>query len=169
MTPARIDLRRATLADLAEIARTHARELSPTPSLSPPELALRLLADLDAGATLYVALRGEQVIGFAHAGPPTLEAGGRLVELKHCVVVPRERGLGAGRRLVHMAVRDLRGLAGPVALVAWTEEGSAGAAFLAAAGAVPVTCQWRVDRTGAARWVLHGWDVPPVRWNVGAA
>ncbi|HYW24719.1 MAG TPA: hypothetical protein VE953_11185, partial [Terriglobales bacterium] len=68
-------VRRATLADVAAVARmtvTANREverqlpaLKDGDELSAPELALRLLDDLDDGNLLYVAEREGRIVGFA--------------------------------------------------------------------------------------------------------
>jgi GNAT superfamily N-acetyltransferase len=155
-----VHVRRATLADVAAVARLsvpaddEARRdmpaLADPEPLSAPELALRLLDDLEDGHTLYVAERERRWLGFAHAGELMVGDGGHQVELQRLYVEPEHRRRGIGRQLLALVRRDLAQRAVPAALRAWAAGGSAGSAFLAATGLQPLRQRWRVGRGGIA-------------------
>jgi GNAT superfamily N-acetyltransferase len=155
-----VHIRRATLADVAAVARMsvpaddEARRdmpaLADPEPLSAPELALRLLEDLEDGHTLYVAERERQWLGFAHTGELMVGDGGHQVELQRLYVAPEHRRRGIGRELLALVRRDVGQRAVPAAIRAWAAGGSAGSAFLTAAGLQPLRQRWRVGSGGIA-------------------
>lgn len=161
-------VRRATLADVAAVARLTAaanREaqrdlpaLHDDEELSPPELALRLLEDLDDGNQLYVAERDGRVVGFAQLTGLMVGDGGHLVELRRLYVAPEHRGQGAGRELLALVRLDLSQRPNPPALRAWAPSGSGAACFLELAEAAATRQRWKVGPGGMAiRGVVYGW------------
>jgi GNAT superfamily N-acetyltransferase len=162
-------VRKATLADVAAVARLSVpanREacqdapVLPEPlELSAPELALRLLEDLDDGNLLYVAERGRRIVGFAQVTGLMVGDGGHLVELRRLYVVPEHRREGLGRQLLGGVVRDLRQRGNGPDLRAWAPAGSPAAAFLEAAGATVLRQRWKVGTGGMAmRGAIFGWS-----------
>jgi GNAT superfamily N-acetyltransferase len=163
-------VRRATLADVAPVARlsVSANEeaqralpaLSEGDDLSAPELALRLLEDLDDGNLLYVAERESRIAGFALVTGLMVGDGGHLVELRRVYVVPELRRRGVGRQLLRLVLRELAHRTNPPALRAWAATGSDAGRFLLSAGATVVRQRWKVGAGGiAVRGVVHGWTV----------
>ena len=157
-------LRRATLADVAPVARLSVQangsafRTSHPADLSAPELALRLLEELEAGVALYVADEGGRTVGFAQTGAPMIGDEGRLVELRSLCVAPDHDLSVVGRRLVRLALRDLGQRLGPVVLRAWAAAGSHEASVLRSAGGMPVGRRWGIGRAGATvRGVIYGW------------
>src|SRR5215831_19180398 len=121
-------VRRATLADVASIARLSVcanREAwdgvpaHPAVEASAPEIALRLLEDLDDGHALYVAGCGRGNVGFAHVTAPAAQDGVQIVELKCIYIAPEQRRRGLGRHLLSFVLRDLRNRPDPPGLRAW--------------------------------------------------
>jgi ribosomal protein S18 acetylase RimI-like enzyme len=164
-------LRRATLADVAAVARltVHANQeaaeevpaLVDAQSQTAPELALRLLDDLEDGSLLAVAERQGRIVGFALASGLMVGDGGHLVELKRLYVSAEHRRRGIGGQLLRMVLRDVGQRAGAVGLRAWAAVGTPSAAFLTAMGASPVRDRWRVGRDGiAVRGQIFGWGEP---------
>lgn len=160
-------LRRATLADVAPVARLSvlanggAFRSAHAGDLSAPELALTLLEELEAGVALYVADEGGRTVGFAQAGAPMIGDEGRLVELRGLCVAPDQDLSDVGRRLVRLVLRDLGQRLGPVVLRAWAAAGSSEASLLRAAGGVPVGRRRGIGRAGATvRGVVYGWPGP---------
>jgi GNAT superfamily N-acetyltransferase len=164
-------LRRATLADVAAVARltvnANREAFEEVPALadaepqSAPELALRLLDDLDDGSLLAVAERQGHVVGFALASGLMVGDGGHLVELRRVYVAADHRRRGIGGQLVRMVLRDVTQRTGAVALRAWAAVGTPSAAFLATMGASPVRDRWKVGREGiAVRGQVFGWGDP---------
>lgn len=164
-------LRRATLADVAAVARlsVHANQQAceEVPALgdlepqSAPELALRLLDELDDGSLLSVAERQGRIVGFALASGLMVADGGHLVELKRVYVAPDHRRRGIGGQLLRMVLRDVAQRTGTVSLRAWAAVGTPSAAFLTALGASPVRDRWKVGRGGiAVRGQVFGWGEP---------
>jgi GNAT superfamily N-acetyltransferase len=170
-------VRRATLADVAPVARLSVpanresqRDLPPLDAvdeLSAPELALRLLDDLDDGNVLYVAEHEGRTAGFAQVTGLMVGDGGHLVELRRLYVAPEHRQRGLGRQLLRLVLHDLGQRANPPALRAWAATGSAAARFLEAAGGTTMRPRWKVGSGGiAVRGVVYGWTVrqaPAVR------
>jgi GNAT superfamily N-acetyltransferase len=164
-------VRRATLADVAAVARmtvTANREarcelpaLQDEEELSAPELALRLLDDLDDGNLLYVAVREGRVVGFAQVTGLMVGDGGHLVELRRLYVTPEARRRGAGRRLLDLVRYDLGQRPTPPALRAWAASGSTAAGFLELVEGTATRQRWKVGPGGIAiRGVVYGWTVP---------
>jgi len=165
-------VRRATLADVAAVARLSVpanREaevelpvLRDDEDLGAPELALRLLDDLEDGNALYVAERDGRTIGFAQVTGLMVGEGGHLVELRRLYVAPEHRGRGVGRRLLGLVLRDLAQRASPPALRAWAATGSAAGSFIETAGGQVMRQRWKVGAGGVAvRGILYGWTVQP--------
>jgi len=165
-------VRRATLADIAAVARLsvpairEARQDAPPLhepiELSAPELALQLLEDLDDGNLLYVAERDGRIAGFAQVTGLMVGDGGHLVELRRLYVSPEDRGRGLGRQLLSLVVHDLRQRANSPVLRAWAAAGSAGAGFLEAAAGAIIRQRWKVGPGGiAVRGVVYGWSAVP--------
>ena len=168
--PPRIEARRATLADVAAVARLsepanrEARSdlpaLSEGDELSAPELALRLLDDLEDGNLLYVAERELQIIAFAQVTGLMVGDGGHLVELRRIYVTPDRRQRGVGRALLQLVLHDLAQRPNPPALRAWAAAGSGMGRFLEAAGAAAMRGRWKVGPGGIAiRGVVYDWAV----------
>jgi GNAT superfamily N-acetyltransferase len=166
-------VRRATLADVAAVARLAAlaiREALPDGApvedpieLSAPEVALRLLEDLDDGNLVYVAERDGRIIGFAQVTGLMVGDGGHLVELRNLYVVPEHRNRGIGRRLLSLVVSDLRKRANAPTLRAWAPAGAPAARFLEATGGAVVRQRWKVGPgETAVRGVVYGWRAMPV-------
>jgi GNAT superfamily N-acetyltransferase len=164
--------RRATLADVAAVARLsvsanrEARQDVPTlhepADLSAPELALRLLEDLDDGNGLYVAECAGRIVGFAQVSGLMVGDGGHLVELRRLYVVPERRRESLGRQLLTLVLRDLRQRANAPDLRAWAPVGSPAAGFLEAAGGAVLRQRWRVGSGGmAVRGVIFSWSARP--------
>ena len=162
-------VRRATLADVAAVARltvTANREaqrdlpaLHDEEELSSPELALRLLDDLDDGNLLYVAEREARIVGFAQVTGLMVGDGGHLIELRRLYVAPEHRREGLGRQLLCCVLRDLRQRGNGPDLRAWAGTGSPAARFLQAAGGTVVRQRWKVSAGGmAARGTIFGWS-----------
>jgi ribosomal protein S18 acetylase RimI-like enzyme len=163
-------VRRATLADVAAVARmtvTANREaehelpaLKDGEELSAPELALRLLDDLDDGNLLYVAEREGRIVGFAQVTGLMVGDGGHLVELRRLYVASEARRRGAGRRLLDLVRQDLGQRPNPPALRAWAASGSPAAGFLELAEGTATRQRWKVGAGGLAiRGVVYGWTV----------
>jgi GNAT superfamily N-acetyltransferase len=163
-------VRRATLADVAAVARltvTANREaqrdlpaLQGEEELSSPELALRLLDDLDDGNLLYVAEREARIVGFAQVTGLMVGDGGHLVELRRLYVVPELRRRGVGRQLVGLIRQDLAQRPNPPALRAWAAAGSAAGGFLELAEGTATRPRWKVGPGGIAiRGVVYAWAV----------
>jgi GNAT superfamily N-acetyltransferase len=163
-------VRRATLADVAAVARltvtANLEAQRDLPALqdeeerSSPELALRLLDDLDDGNLLYVAEREARIVGFAQVTGLMVGDGGHLVELRRLYVVPEQRRRGAGRRLVALIRQDLAQRPNPPALRAWAAAGSAAAGFLELAEGSATRPRWKVGPGGIAiRGVVYAWTV----------
>jgi ribosomal protein S18 acetylase RimI-like enzyme len=165
-------VRRATLADVAAVARLTVaanREgqrdlpaLQDEAELSSPELALRLLDDLDDGSSLYVVERESRIVGFALVTGLMVGDGGHLVELRRLYVMPDLRRQGAGRRLLTLVRQDLAGRPNPPSLRAWAPSGSRAAAFLERAEGAATRQRWKVGPGGIAiRGVVYAWMVRP--------
>jgi GNAT superfamily N-acetyltransferase len=171
------EVRRATLADVAAVARLsepanqEARRelpaLSESEELTPPELALRLLDDLEDGHLLYVAEREQRTIAFAHVTGLMVGDGGHLVELRRVYVQPEHRQRGVGRQLLRLVLQDLAQRPSPPALRAWAAAGSDAGHFLVAAGGALMRQRWKVGPGGiAVRGVVYDWaaaQAPAVR------
>jgi len=164
------DVRRATLADVAAVARLSVpanqevrRDLPALhvgEELSAPELALRLLDDLEDGNLLYVAELQARIIGFAQVTGLMVGDGGHLVELRRLYVGPEHRQHGVGRQLLRLLLQDLGQRPNPPALRAWAAAGSVTACFLEAAGAAAMRQRWKVGPGGmAVRGVVYDWTV----------
>lgn len=164
------EARKATLADVAAVARLsepanqEARRelpaLSDGDELSAPELALRLLDDLEDGHLLYVAEREQRIMGFAHVTGLMVGDGGHLVELRRIYVQPEHRQRGVGRQLLRLVLQDLAQRPSPPALRAWAAAGSDAGRFLAAAGGILMRQRWKVGPGGiAVRGVVYDWAV----------
>ena len=169
-------VRRATLADVAAVARLSVpanREaevelpvLRDDEDLGAPELALRLLDDLEDGNALYVAERDGRTIGFAQVTGLMVGEGGHLVELRRLYVAPEHRGRGVGRRLLGLVLHDLGQRPSPPALRAWAATGSNAGRFIESAGGLAMRQRWKVGSGGVAvRGVLYGWAAQPVPAN----
>ncbi len=165
-------VRRGTLADVAGVARLMVpanRELQrdlpgldDDGELSAPELALRLLDDLDDGSLLYVAEREGRLVGFAQVTGLMVGDGGHLVELRRLYVVPEQRRRGLGRQLLGFVLGELAQRPNPPALRAWAASGSAAAGFLELAEGTAARPRWKVGRDGlAVRGMVFGWTVRP--------
>jgi GNAT superfamily N-acetyltransferase len=167
-------VRKATLADVAAVARLSARShLDGEPDgaaplhqgdQSAPEIALRLLEDLDDGGVLYVAELERDIVGYAEVTGLMVGDGGHLVELRRLYVAPERRGRGLGRRLVTLVLQDLapRGGGSVPALRAWAPFGSRMATFLEMAGGTVVRQRWKVSAGDTAmRGVVFGWSARP--------
>jgi len=163
-------VRKATLADVAAVARlteTANREarrdlpaLQKDEELSSPELALRLLDDLDDGNVLYVAEQEGRIIGFAQVTGLMVGDGGHLVELRRLYVLPELRRRGTGRQLLALIRHDLGQRQNPPSLRAWAASGSAAAGFLEVAEGTATRPRWKVGPGGIAiRGVVYGWTV----------
>src|SRR5215470_13819417 len=147
-------VRRATLADVAAVARMTVsanREaehelpaLKDGAEVSAPELALRLLDDLDDGSLLYVAERQGRIVGFAQVTGLMVGDGGHLVELRRIYVVPELRGRGLGRQLLGVVLEELAARPSPPALRAWVASGSAAARFMELAQGAVMRQRWKV-------------------------
>jgi GNAT superfamily N-acetyltransferase len=170
-------VRRATLADVAAVARltvaanTEAQRDLPAlhdeQELSSPELALRLLDDLDDGNLLYVAEQEGRIAGFAQVTGLMVGDGGHLVELRRLYVAPEQRRCGAGRQLLAVVRQELAQRPNPPALRAWAATGSVAAGFLELAEGTSTRQRWKVGPGGMAiRGVVYGWtarQADPVR------
>jgi ribosomal protein S18 acetylase RimI-like enzyme len=165
-----MDVRRATLADVAAVARltvTANREaqrdlpaLHDVEELSSPELALRLLDDLDDGNLLYVAEHEAKIVGFALVTGLMVGDGGHIVELRQLYVMPEQRQRGAGRQLLALVRHELAQRPNPPALRAWAAAGSAAAGFLELAEGAASRPRWKVGPGGIAiRGVVYAWTV----------
>jgi ribosomal protein S18 acetylase RimI-like enzyme len=163
-------VRRATLADVAAVARLTVaanREaqrdlpaLHDEEELSAPELALRLLEDLDDGNLLYVADRDGRIAGFAQVTGLMVGDGGHLVEVRRLYVAPEQRRQGAGRQLLALVRHDLAQRPNPPSLRAWAPSGSGAACFLELAEGAATRQRWKVGPGGIAiRGVVYGWSV----------
>lgn len=161
-------VRRATLADVASVARLSvpANEeavrdlpaLADGEPLSAPELALRLLDDLDDGNQLYAAQREARIVGFALATGLMVGDGGHLVELRRVYVVPELRHRGTGRALLELVRRELENRPNRPALRAWAAAGSDAGRFLEAVGGTAMRQRWKVGPGGiAVRGVVYDW------------
>lgn len=166
-------VRWGTLADVAAVARLTVvansemqrdlPALQDDSELSAPELALRLLDDLDDGSLLYVAEREGRVVGFALVTGLMVGDGGHLVELRRLYVVPEHRRRGLGRQLLGHVLLELSQRTNPPALRAWAASGSAAAGFLELAEGTAMRQRWKVGRDGlAVRGMVFGWAVRPV-------
>ena len=165
-------VRRATLADVAEVARlsfqadreSRLQASAPTEpdGLSAPEIALRLLDDLEDGAVLYVAGRDGRIAGFAEVTGLMVGDGGHLVELRRLYVIPDERRHGLGRRLHRFLLHELGQRGNVPALRAWAPAGSPAAAFLETMGGAAVRQRWKVGSGDMAmRGIVFGWSARP--------
>ena len=163
-------VRRATLADVAAVARLTVaanREaqrdlpaLHDDEELSSPELALRLLEDLDDGNLLYVTEREGRIVGFAQVTGLMVGDGGHLVELRRVFVQQEHRQRGVGRQLLRLVLQDLAQRPSPPALRAWAAAGSGAGRFLSSAGGVLMRQRWKVGPGGiAVRGVVYDWAV----------
>jgi len=161
-------VRRATLADIAAIARLSVaanREsdaelpaLQGETELTAPEIALRILDDLDDGDVLYVAERERHVAGFAHVSGLMVSDGGHLVEVRRVYIAHGFRGRGLARQLIRLVQRDLSRRPNPPALRAWAAADTVAERFLEAVGASAVRPRWKVGSGGVAvRGVVYGW------------
>ena len=171
------EVRRATLADVAPVARLSVPAnqeaqlelpvLGDGEDLCAPELALRLLDDLEDGNLLYVAERESRIVAFAQVTGLMVGDGGHLVELRRIYVVPEARQRGIGRQLMRLVLQDLAHRPNPPALRAWAAAGSEAGRFLLAVGGTVVRQRWKVGAGGmAVRGVVHAWTVrqaPAVR------
>lgn len=167
-------VRRATLADIAAVARLSVaanREadaevpaLQSETELSAPDIALRLLDDLDDGDVLYVAERERRVAGFAHVSGLMVSDGGHLVEVRRIYVAQGSRRRGLARQLVRLIQRDLSRRPNPPAMRAWAALDTVAERFLEAVGASAVRPRWKVGSAGVAvRGVVYGWGVRQVQ------
>lgn len=161
-------VRGASLADVAAVARlmvaanreadAEVPALQTTPELSAPEIALRLLDDLEDGDTVYVCERDRCVAGFAHVSGLMVGDGGHLIEVRRIYVAPEHRRKGLGRQLVLLIQRDIGRRPNPPALRAWAAVDTVGEYFLAAVGANAVRQRWKVGSGGIAiRGVVYAW------------
>lgn len=164
------DVRRATLADVASVARlsvcANQEAWDAVPALhqaiapSAPEIALRLLKDLDDGHLLYVGGYQRCNVGFAHVTGPTAQDGVPVVELKCLYVAPEQRHHGLGSHLLRFVLRDLKNRSNPPALRAWAATTSTLASFLPVAGGQPVRERWKVSQgTFAVRGIVFDWPI----------
>ena len=84
----------ASIARLSVCANREAWDivpaLHPAVEASAPEIALRLLEDLDDGHALYVAGCQRGNVGFAHVTAPTAQDGVQIVELR-CIYIALEQ------------------------------------------------------------------------------
>ena len=161
-------VRRATLADVASVARlsvaanrdadAEVPALQARPELTAPEIALRLLDDLEDGDLLYISERDGSVAGFAHVSGLMVGDGGHLVEVRRVYVANEFRRRGLARQLVRLIQRDIGRRPNPPALRAWAAFDTVGERFLAAVGAEVVRQRWKVGSGGiAVRGVVYGW------------
>ena len=161
-------VRRASLADVAAVARltvaanreadAEVPALQTTPELTAPEIALRLLDDLEDGDIVYVGERDRCVAGFAHVSGLMVGDGGHLIEIRRVYVDPEHRRRGLGRQLVRLIQRDIGRRPNPPALRAWAAFDTVGEYFLAAVGANAVRQRWKVGSGGiAVRGVVYAW------------
>jgi GNAT superfamily N-acetyltransferase len=154
-------VREATLADVAEVARLAARglggRLEREAALSAPEIAVRLLEDLETGDLLYVGERQGRVIGFAQANELMVADGGHVVDLLHIYVAPEHRRRGLGRELVRALLRGFRLPVRPM-LRAWAPCGSPMERFFQATGARPLRQRWKVIGEMALRGTIYAWS-----------
>lgn len=167
-------VRKATLADVAAVARLlvpairearcEAPALYEPDELCAPELALRLLEDLDDGNVIYVADREGRIEGLAQVTGLMVGDGGHLVELRRLYVSPEHRHRGLGRQLLFLTVRDLRQRSNAPSLRAWAPAGSTGAGFFTAVGGSAVRSRWKVGPGGVAvRGTLFSWTTRAAR------
>ena len=161
-------VRRASLADVAAVARltvganreadAEVPALQTTPELTAPEIALRLLDDLEDGDIVYVGERDRCVAGFAHVSGLMVGDGGHLIEIRRVYVDPEHRRRGLGQQLVRLIQRDIGRRPNPPALRAWAAFDTVGEYFLAAVGANAVRQRWKVGSGGiAVRGVVYAW------------
>jgi len=154
-------VRVATLADVAEVARLAARglgeHLDGRAALSAPEIAVRLLEDLETGDLLYVGERRSRVIGFAQASELMVADGGHVVELLRIYVAPEHRRRGLGGDLVRALLHGFRLPVRPV-LRAWAPCGSPIERFFQATGARPLRQRWKVVGEVALRGMVYAWS-----------
>lgn len=153
--------RRATLADVAAVARLTAQASDVRCAVASrertaPEIAVRLLEDLEAGSVLYVAERQGLIVGFAQVTEIMVADGGHVIELRLFYVMPDLRRHGIGGQLLRLLVDDLR-LALMPELRAWAPKGSGAASFLQSAGGRPLRDRWRVQGGVAVRGTVFGW------------
>ena len=170
-------VRRATLADVASVARMcvdanreawrEVPALHQGVELSAPEIALRLLRDLDSGHLIYVAERQGHNIGFAHVTSPACGEGEHVAELRCLYVQPEHRHRGRGRQLLRFVLRDLTQLPNPPAMWAWAAQGSTVAGFFELADGRPVRERWRVGQgMFAVRGIVFAWRSTDSRRDV---
>ncbi|HLH71588.1 MAG TPA: GNAT family N-acetyltransferase [Candidatus Dormibacteraeota bacterium] len=154
-------VRVATLADVAEVARLAARglgeRLQGEPALSAPEIAVRLLEDLETGDQLYVGERQGRVVGFAQASELMVAEGGHVVDLLRIYVAPEHRRQGLGGALVRALLHSFRPPVRPV-LRAWAPYNSPIERFFQATGARPLRQRWKVVGEVALRGMVYAWS-----------
>lgn len=143
-------------------ARKDLPALSPAEEVSAPDVALRLLEDLDDDCSLYVAERSGELAGFALVTGLMVGDGGHLVELRRLYVTPERRLTGAGRQLLELVLADLAQRPVPPSLRAWAPGGSGVARFLEATGGSDARQRWKVGPGGVAvRGIVFSWTCRP--------
>jgi L-amino acid N-acyltransferase YncA len=85
---------------------------------------------------MRVAVDGDEIVGFAYAGPPRGENAGFAGELYALYVLDRCQGLGLGGRLFRSCMEALRALGVP-SMVTWVLQGNPASGFYAAMGGRP--------------------------------
>jgi GNAT superfamily N-acetyltransferase len=153
----------AAVARLMVPANREARHEQPSlhgaGDVSAPELALRLLDDLNEGNVLYVAELEGRAAGYAQVTGLMVGDGGHLVELRRLYVASEHRRLGVGRRLLELVRQEVAQRASPPALRAWAPAGSTGARFLETVGGTAMRPRWKVGPGGlAVRGAVYGWS-----------
>jgi ribosomal protein S18 acetylase RimI-like enzyme len=170
-----VRMRRATVGDAPDIARVHVRTVEAAYRGLVPDKLLRILTYdrrlgwwkgelelLSDEHRPWVAVDGDGVVGFVHAGPSRDEAAGnRVAEVYAIYVDPECQGRGFGRDLLKHAVRDLHAHGYERATVWVLRDNEASRGFYEAA-------KWHDDKVERTE-MLAGSEVPEVRYSLKLA